>query len=72
MTKLYTAAIIAAAALAMPAASQAETYTCMNPAICIAICGKPTCGQALASKAQAKEQSAKPKLTGGPATRTQR
>ena len=72
MTKFITAALVAVAALTMTAASQAATYTCMNPAICIAVCGKPTCGQSLASKAQAQEQSAKPKLTGGPAARAQR
>jgi hypothetical protein len=63
MMKLVVPALVAATALAMSTGAQAKTYTCSNPAICIAVCGKPTCGQAFASKAQTQEQSVKPKLS---------
>ena len=63
MLKLVMPAVVAVTALTLSAGAQAKTYTCSNPAICIAVCGKPTCGQALASKAQTQDQSAKPKLS---------
>ena len=70
MLKLFAIpALLTAAAIALPATAQAKTYTCGNPAICIAVCGKPTCGQALASKAQSQEKSAKPKMSAVKAAR---
>jgi hypothetical protein len=62
MNKLIISAIVAAA-FAMPGVVQAKTYTCWNPAICKAVCGKTTCGEALASSAQSQDQAAKQKQT---------
>jgi hypothetical protein len=62
MNKLMILAVIAAA-FAMPGAVQAKPYTCWNPAICKAVCGKPTCGEAFASTAQSQDQAAKGKMT---------
>jgi hypothetical protein len=59
VSKLSTAFVAAAAILALSPAAEAKTYKCWNPAICIAVCGKPVCGQALASQAQQRDIQSK-------------
>jgi hypothetical protein len=63
MIKLFTPILVAATVVALSSAAQAKAYTCWNPAICKAVCGKPTCGEAFASTAQSQDRAAKPMLS---------
>jgi hypothetical protein len=62
MIKFIVSAAVAATLLAATSAVQAATYTCSNPAICKAVCGKTTCGKAFVIKAQSQDQAVKPNL----------
>ncbi|HYF55374.1 MAG TPA: hypothetical protein VEA41_14045 [Salinarimonas sp.] len=64
--KLVAATLSAAAAVVIggmftsTAQAQSKPYTCWNPAICKAVCGKPTCGGAAMSsgrEAQMQKQA---------------
>jgi hypothetical protein len=61
MIKFVISAAVAATVLSASGVAQAA-YTCSNPAICKAVCGKTTCGKAFVIKAQSQDQAAKPKL----------
>lgn len=60
MRKFVVALMGAASILAgamLPTQVSAKAYTCWNPAICKAVCGKPTCGSALKSTSSSSRQS---------------
>ena len=41
----------------LPTELSAKPFTCPNPAICKAVCGKPTCGSALKAKSSSSSQT---------------
>lgn len=60
MNKLFSAALASIALIAVTGGAEAKAYKCWNPAICIAVCGKPVCGEAFASQAQQRDAQSKP------------
>ena len=62
-----SAALISSLFVTAPA--QAKVYECWNPAICIAVCGKPVCGSNL--KAAGSQTGSLKRLSGSRGTLVQ-